>query len=201
MRKFYPLVRNLHLYFGLFISPFILIYSLSVLAFNHEGWLNKFAPVKRLPEIRTKLDKIPYDTSDLATAKALIRKLDIEGEIDFISKRENSISFPVNIPGLNTRVEINTLNDSVFITREQLGIIRAMSFLHKMPGPHNESIRGNSAFIKIWRTLTNILVYVLLFLSISGIYLWYFFRIERNIGLFSISLGIFLFAGLLLFIF
>jgi hypothetical protein len=201
MKKIYPLVRNLHLYFGLFISPFILIYGLSALAFNHEGWLIKIAPVKLLPGIRTKLDKIPYDSSDLSTAKAIIQKLGIEGEVDFISKGEDFISFPVNKPGLKSLARINTRNDSVYITKEKQGFIRAMSFLHKMPGPHNEKIRGNAVFMKFWRFQTNILIYFLLFLSISGVFLWYFIKIERNMGLFAIALGIVSFTGLLLLLF
>jgi hypothetical protein len=201
MKKIYPLIRNLHLYFGLFISPFILIYSLSALALNHEGWLIRIAPVKQLPEIRTQLEKIPYDSSDLATAKGIIRKFGIEGEVDFISRGENFISFPINKPGLKTLVRINTRNDSVYITKERQGFIRALSFLHKMPGPHNEKIRGNSVFMRFWKVLTNVTVYALFFLSTSGVFLWYFLKIERNTGLFALALGIFSFAGLLLILF
>ncbi len=201
MKKFYPLVRSLHLYFGLFISPLILIYSLSALTFNHEGQLNKITPVKNLPEVRTKLDKIPNESSDLATAIIIIRKLGIEGEVDFINKDKDLISFPVNKPGLKTQVRINSRNDSVYITREKLGYMSAMSFLHKMPGPHNEKIRGNSLFMRFWKVLTNVTVYTLLFLSTSGVFLWYFLKIERNLGLFTITLGICSFAGLLLLIF
>ena len=199
MKKYYPFIRKLHLYFGLFISPFVLIFSFSVLAFNHEGLLNQFAPVTHLPEIRIKFDKIPYDTSDLTTAKAICRKLGIDGEVDFISKGEDYISFPVNKPGLRTMIKINTLTDSAFITREQQGSMRAMSYLHKMPGPHNEKIRGNTIFLKIWRVLADAVVYVLLFLTVSGIFLWYFLKIERNMGLFVLTWEC-LFTGLLLLI-
>jgi hypothetical protein len=201
MKKFCPLIRNLHVYLGLFISPFILVYSLSALAFNHEGWIARIAPFKQLPEIRTKLDIIPYDTSDLGTARAINRKLGIAGEIDFISKGDDFISYPVNKPGLKTLVRINTLNDSVFINKEKQGFTGAISFLHKMPGPHNEKIRGNSVFIRFWSILTNSVVCILLFLGISGVFLWYFLKIERNMGLFAISLGIISFTGLLLILF
>jgi hypothetical protein len=40
---FYRWIRDLHLYFGLFISPFVLVFSVSVLFLNHakidpNGW-------------------------------------------------------------------------------------------------------------------------------------------------------------------
>jgi hypothetical protein len=201
MKKYYPLIRKLHLYFGLFISPFVLIFSFSMLAINHEGLLNQFAPVKHLPDIRTKLDKIPYDTSDLTTAKAISRKLGIDGEIDYISIENDHIFFPVSKPGLRTTIRISTLTNSAIITREQQGSMRAMSYLHKLPGPHAEKIRGNTPFLKIWRVVADVVVYVLLFVTVSGIFLWYFLKIERNLGLFILTLGVVFFTSLLLIIF
>jgi hypothetical protein len=197
MKIFYQLIRTLHIYFGLFISPFILIFSISVLVFNHIGFLNKINPVKSLPVIRTKLDNIPYDTTDLLTAKAIIRKLDLKGEIDFIIKNDDQISFPVNKPGLKTRVEVNTHTDSVVITRQIEGSMRAMNYLHIMPGQHNAKIRGNSLFLKIWRLMADAVVYFLLFLILSGIILWYSLEIERNKGFYAIILGILFFIGLI----
>lgn len=201
MKKYYPPVRTLHLYFGLFISPFILIFSISVIIFNHPGLINRVYPVQKSPIVKTKLDKIPYDSTDLQTAKAIIRKLNINGEIDFISKSDSSISFPVNKPGLKTFIAVNTINDSVSITRKQEGTLRATTYLHSMPGPHNASIRGNSVFLKIWRILTDAVVYILLFLTVSGVFLWYILKAERVIGLYAIALGVLLFIGILLFIF
>lgn len=201
MKKYYPLISTLHLYFGLFISPFVLIFSISVLVFNHPGLINRISPVKPLPDIRTKLDKIPYDTSDLETAKGIISKLNIKGEIDFISKNDTSFFFPVNKPGLRTYIRVNTLTDSVLITRQSEGLLRSMTYLHSMPGPHNVSIRGNSAFIKAWQILADGIVYILLFLTLTGIFLWYILKAERVIGIYSLALGLLFFIGVLILIF
>ncbi len=92
MKKYYPSIRALHLYFGLLISPFVLIFSVSVIVFNHPELINRFSTIKQLADIQTKLDKIPHDTTDLLTAKAVIKKLNITGEIDFISKM--TVPFP-----------------------------------------------------------------------------------------------------------
>lgn len=201
MKKYYPVIRTLHLYSGLFISPFVLIFSISVIIFNHPGFINRVNPVEVLPDVKTKLDKIPYCADDLQTAKAIIRKLNINGEIDFISKKDSSISFPVNKPGLKTYISVNTTNDSVLITRKYEGALRSTAYLHAMPGPHNVNIRGNSAFLKIWRIVTDAVVYILLFLTVSGIFLWYILKAERIIGMYALALGVLFFVGILLFIF
>ena len=201
MKKYYPALRMLHLYAGLFISPFVLIFSVSVIIFNHPGFINRVNPVKALPDVKTKLNKIPYYADDLQTAKAIIRKLNINGEIDFISKKDGSISFPVNKPGLRTYITVNTTNDSVLVTQRYEGALRSTAYLHAMPGPHNANIRGNSAFLKIWRIVTDAVVYILLFLTISGILLWYILKAERVAGIYALALGALFFVCILLFIF
>lgn len=201
MKKYYPQVRRLHLYFGLFISPFVLIFSISVFVFNHPGLINRLNPAKTLPDVKTKLGKIPHNTSDLGTAKAIIRKLNITGEIDFISKNDSSISFPVNKPGLRTHIRVNTNTDSVLITGKYEGPLRSTSYLHSMPGPHNVKLRGNSGFIKAWRILADAVVYFLLFLSVSGIFLWYLLKAERVMGVYALALGLLFFIALLILIF
>jgi hypothetical protein len=201
VKSSYTLIRTLHLYLGLFISPFILIFSISVLVFNHAGFLNKINPVKSLPEIRTRLDKVPSDSTDLLTAKAIIRKLGIKGEIDFINKNDDQLAFPVYKPGLITRIEVNTHTDSVVITFKNEGSLRAMNYLHIMPGQHNAKMRGNSPFMKIWRIIADSVVYIIFFLILSGIFLWYFLKFERKTGVFAFILGILFFTGLLFLIF
>ncbi|MEX2233820.1 MAG: PepSY-associated TM helix domain-containing protein [Cyclobacteriaceae bacterium] len=201
MKRYCALLRSLHLYFGLFITPFVLIFSISVLVFNHPGFIDFLSPIKPSTETRTKLDKIPYDTTDLLTAKAIIEKLEIEGEIDFINQNDDRISFPVKKPGLKTQITVNKHTDSVLITQQNEGAYRALTFLHSMPGAHNVKIRGNSSYIQVWRVLADVVVYLLLFLTISGVFLWYFLKVERNFGFFSIALGLIIFTSLLLIIF
>jgi hypothetical protein len=201
LSKIYSLIRTLHLYFGLFISPFILIFSLSALVFNHSVFFSRIYPIKTLPEVRTILDSIPYDTTDLSTAKAIMNDLGLSGEIDFISNNSRLITFPINKPGLKLKVEVNKSTKNVVITRHLEGPLRGMSYLHIMPGQHNAKIRGNSVYIKVWRKLSDAVVYLLLFLTASGIILWYFLESERKPGLYALILGVLIFTFLLFLIF
>ncbi|MES2873975.1 MAG: PepSY-associated TM helix domain-containing protein [Bacteroidota bacterium] len=201
MKKYFPLVRSLHLYIGLFLSPLIIIFSISVLVLNHTEFFKQTSPVRLLPDIQTHIDRIPIDTSDLRIAKSIIVKLGIEGEIDHIQNNADQISFPVTLPGLRTVVNVNKHTNEVLITRQNEGYLRATGYLHKMPGPHNVKLRGNSGFIKSWTFLADSVVYLLLFLSVSGTFLWYFLKAERSMGWYALILGAIFFSGLLLLIF
>jgi hypothetical protein len=65
-----------------------------------------------------------------------------------------------------------------------------------MPGPHNANIRGNSFYMRAWRWLADATVYLVLFLTLSGVYLWAVLRAERRIGLALIAAGAFSLIGM-----
>lgn len=193
MKKYYSLAKALHLYFGLSISPIIFIFSISVLVLNHPEYFNKLHPNEELPPIQTQINTFTAQDSDLSTAKAIIQQLDIAGEIDWISKTDSTFSFPVNNPGLNKWVSVNTKTGMVTITQKDVGVFNGMTYLHTMPGQHNVMIRGNSFFMKVWKITTDTFVYIVLLVSATGIFLWYFLKPERKLGIYSLGFGLLLF--------
>jgi hypothetical protein len=64
-----------------------------------------------------------------------------------------------------------------------------MLYLHRMPGPHNASVRGNWVYMRLWGWLADASVYLILFATASGIYLWIALRTERRIGLIFLGSG------------
>ena len=201
MKKYYSLIRALHLYFGLSISPFILIFSISVLALNHSGYFDKLQPKKTLEPTHTRLNNFQVQSSDLLTAKAIIQQLGINGEIDWISKTDSTYSFPVHKPGLSKWILLNTKTGMASITRQQEGSFKGMSYLHMMPGQHNAMLRGNSFFMKAWRIATDVFVYFVLFVSVTGVFLWYLLKPERKLGMYSLGFGFVFFIVLMMLLF
>jgi hypothetical protein len=66
-----------------------------------------------------------------------------------------------------------------------------------MPGPHNVALRGNSPYMRLWRYLADATSYGVLFLSLSGLYLWAVLRAERRLGLALLAAGALTCCGLL----
>jgi hypothetical protein len=50
--------------------------------------------------------------------------------------------------------------------------------------------------MKVWRGFADATVYLTLFISISGIYLWYMLRAERKVGLLLLLAGTLTFFGI-----
>jgi hypothetical protein len=190
----YPLLRSLHLYLGLFISPFIVVFSVSVFFLVHS-WLpgSSEPPTKRsVVEVvipgGLETEKGAAQTSAL---RGVLDALNVRGEIGFIrySPQQLRFNLPVTQPGRETQVELHVSTRTAVISSRTTGIADAVVYLHKMPGPHNVALRGNSVHVQVWRWLADITVYLLLLVTTTGIYLWVVLKAERRVGIALIGAG------------
>ncbi|HWQ54582.1 MAG TPA: hypothetical protein VN442_12935 [Bryobacteraceae bacterium] len=199
-KRLYAVTHDLHLYAGLFLSPFILVFAISVVYLAHFRISPEAAGPPRivtgLPVVRN-LEQLTGRDQVIAV-RGLLDHVGVAGEIDFIRRisKEHRLVIPVLLPGLNTTVDLNVEKRTASISQRRTGIVNALIHLHKMPGPHNASIRGNSTYVRLWRWLADATSYGLLFLTLSGVYLWAVLRAERRIGGILLSLGAVSFFGL-----
>ncbi len=202
-RTVYQWVRDLHLYGGLFVSPFILVFAASVLFLNHAK--------VRIPGSTSPLSatfhglRLPKGIEQMQgreaveRAREILPQLGLTGEIGFlrIRSKERRLAFPVVRPGIEATVDVDLAARSATVSTRRTGWWEALAYLHKLPGPHNVNIRGNWIWTRAWGWLADTTVYLTLFLSISGVYLWYAIKAERRMGLWLIGAGATSFFGLI----
>lgn len=200
--QFYWLIRDLHLYLGLFISPFVLVFAISVFFLTH-AWLPKFSPETSTTRIVSALP-LPANLTALsgrplvAALKPILEAANVPGEIGFVRQliKEEKLIIPVTIPGRETTVSINlATREATIVTRER-GLADALVTLHKSPGQHGSDIRMNWFYMRAWRWLADATVYLILFISVSGVYLWYVLRAERKVGFILLFAGALSFFGM-----
>lgn len=196
----YRLTRDLHLYFGLFISPFVLVFSVSVFFFVH-AWTSTTVP--ETTRVVSSLDLRP----DLATLsgrplvdalKPILGRLNVRGEIGFVQKNvpEETLLIPISIPGRAISVRLHLGRREAIIVTRETGLADALMTLHKSPGGHGPDIRMNWFAMKAWRWFADATVYLTLFITISGLYLWVMLRAERRVGLILLFTGTVTFFGI-----
>jgi len=201
MSRFYSVTRDLHHYFALFISPLVLAFAVSVFFLVHAWLPGALAqPVSRTASglaIPAGVDLL-NGREQVDAVRPVLDQMGVKGEVNFIRRipKERRLVIPVIIPGREVSVDLNLETRSAVITQRSDSIWGAMVYLHKMPGQHLANIRGNWIFLNVWRWLADATVYIVVFLSISGIYLWAVLRAERRIGLTLIAAGAFCFFGL-----
>ena len=77
------LMRSLHLYTGMFLVPWMLVYGASAFCLNHNRWFTEHLDVKPPRwEVVREVDFAPQDgfpSEPEEQAKAILRHLDLEG--------------------------------------------------------------------------------------------------------------------------
>jgi hypothetical protein len=142
-KSLYLWIRDLHLYFGLFISPFILIFAATTLLFNHTWklWDDRGDVVKVEMSVQ-----VPTDIGGVEQAKEILHQVGISGEIRNIFNRRNRLTIRVMKPGYNASIQVNLETGIAVVEQRDTDFWDALMYLHKSPGPHNAKIRGNWIF-------------------------------------------------------
>lgn len=192
-------LRELHIYLGLFISPFVLVFAISAILFNHT-WKPWNAGSEAVGQKGRMLVEIPKNVEGLALARQIMRQVDVSGEVEFFSHHpsQKQMIIPVMKPGQRIEIRVDVESRMAEITQHDNSIWDKLLYLHKSPGPHLAGFRGNWFYTRLWGWLADATVYLILFLSVSGIYLWRLLRAERKIGWGLLGAGGFTFFLLVL---
>ena len=200
-RAFYTWTRDLHLYFGLFASPFIVVFAVSVFFLNHArlpapGSATTRTPIRDL-HLPAGIEQA-QGIERVKLATQVLSQLGVSGEINFIRAlpKERRLVIPVVKPGVETTIDLNLEARTATVSARRTTVWESLSYLHRSPGPHNAAIRGNWFWTRAWQWLADATVYLVLFLSVSGVYLWAVIRSERKIGVMLLLAGAISFAGI-----
>jgi hypothetical protein len=181
LKHLYSRIRDLHLYAGLFLCPFVLLFAISTVLLNHPS---RSAPGKPAAKRQASVKVPPGEVGSIPHARDILGQLGVTGEMDYVrhNAKAEKLLIPVSKPGESTRVEIDLKTGTATIEHEERGLADALNYLHKMPGPHNVRFRGNWTYMSWWAVTTDVVVYGILFLTISGLYLWWKLKAERTVG-------------------
>ena len=117
MKRFYLTTRDLHLYLGLFISPFVLVFAISV-PFLVHAWMpgvsslaeNRVVSRLQLPATLEQLN----GREQLNAVRHVLDELGVQGEVGYIRRisKEHRLVVPVVVPGQETTVDLNLISGS-----------------------------------------------------------------------------------------
>ena len=133
MKRFYAWTRDLHLYLGLFLCPFLLVFAGSTLLLNHN-WHPSDAASGSTPPKKSVPIAVPDGVGTLEQARNILRQLHVTGEIDYVSHRakEERLLIPVSKPGEHPGRSGSARPDRHGGRQEQ-GLGTALIYLHRCP--------------------------------------------------------------------
>jgi hypothetical protein len=147
---------------------------------------------------------LPADLEELSgrqrvnRLKPVLDRLGVQGEVGWVQHfpKQHRLVIPVTVPGRVTTVTLDVTKREASIERRTTGLADAVVVLHMSPGQHLADIRKNWIYMRVWSWLADATVYLVLFLTASGLYLWYVLRAERRIGIGLLVAGVLSFFGL-----
>jgi len=200
-KALYRWTRDLHLCLGLFVSPFVIAFAVSVFFLNHAKVDTTVATsVVTIRDVTLPAGlEVARGREAADRARELVNQAGLAGEIGFVRyvRSEQRVVIPVSRPRLEATVDVDLARRVAVISQRPTGLLESVAYLHKMPGPHNVAIRGNWAGTRAWRWFADGTIYLTLFITITGIYLWWTIKAERRTGIALLSAGIVTFVALI----
>jgi hypothetical protein len=184
--------RKLHIYIGLFLILFILLFSFSGLLFNHNDWeFASFWKERKEKEISIPVT-IPVKLDSTILLQSFMKQLDISGEVNNVKLTGEKVSFRVYKPGIIHDITVNFTERRAFRKEMKYNFWGKIRTLHTFNGSNKAfpSAQPNWLITRIWRITMDLVATGLIFLCISSWIMWYKVRKNYSYGFLVLVSGI-----------
>src|SRR5262249_43233473 len=187
------LIRRVHMFAGLFLAPWMLMYALSTLVMTHRDYVSSFYPSKNPAMVTERqLDysgSFPTNLTREQIGQQILQHIGLDGTYDVSGGRNGKPLVIHRRHALCTRrITFDASKNNLLVEREEF---RALSFLERM---HRR--RGYNAYPleNTWGFTVDVAVVTMVFWSLSGLWLWWEIKATRRWGALSLAAGTGLFA-------
>lgn len=192
-------LRWIHLYTGLFLLPWILVYGTSAFCLNHNQWfIKKLNITPPRWEVVREVDFTPDDAfphEPAQQAEAIVKMLDLDGAHRMLGKptAKQMIINRICASG-NYRITWRKPRSIIVVEKQKsFSYYRLMHFLHFRGG------YGQPYFAHItWAVIVDAVAASMWLWVISGVYLWWRRTRKLALGVVCLAAGLLSFIGLVL---
>lgn len=163
----YHVIRKIHLYSGMIILMFLMMYFVSGYMMVHRPWFMSPPPPGSITVRTANFEPVGGASTEQLAADAQ-RQLGLAGRIQFPQKQPPGMTrFWVNRPGVMARVDVPAGSKTAQVTTQRVGLVGTMIMLHKIAGYDREPVFDAYALFCDLSGLSMILF------AVSGVYLWW----------------------------
>lgn len=184
-------LRRIHMYAGLFLAPWILMYTASTFVMNHRPLFRGHEPA---PPNWTLEREMTYSGEFAAGAKPremalqLLATLDLDGAHQ-ASFRDGKLTVNRLDPVNPRRITFATADRKVVVEKQVFETPVFLERMHRRRGYQREYLLESLWAISVDLTIAGIIVWAL-----SGLWLWWEMKVTRKLGTLALLAGIALFV-------
>ncbi len=186
MKSFDLVNRRTHLYLGLFVMPWLMMYGLSSLMLSHPGWFPSEKAARWEPVFERKYEKpIPGQANLRVVADDILKDCGLEGA--FWAERPSPAEIRISRFRVRdeTRVVYSIRDQTLRADRQQLSWNQVLQRLHFRGGFQQPSLGDD-----LWAVLVDVCCAAILIWIASGILMWWRLTRLRFWGAVALSGGI-----------
>lgn len=184
---FSKLLRRTHMYLALFLTPWVLLYTVSTLAMNHRAWfLGK--PVLQAERELTWNNPLRAAASPKEIAARLLQDINLDGAHS-VSATAAALVINRQDAVAPRRITLTRATNRVLVEREAF---RPPSFLERMH--RRRGYQQPYATDAAWAFSVDTVIFALVFWGASGLWLWWEMKRTRLAGALSLLGGVAVFA-------
>jgi hypothetical protein len=191
------LVRRTHMYLGLFLFPWVLMYSVSTLVMNHRAWfVAKYGdgPVPFEQERELIYDGTFPESADLKTiSRQILASVDLDGAHTVTQRKDGVIVINRADLVAPRRLTYSPANRTLVIERLQHRTNALLERFHRRRG-------YTSAYTTdtVWAVSVDIAIAGIVFWVLSGLWMWWEMKVTRAYGAIAFLGGVGVFGIYLL---
>ena len=161
----YHVIRKIHLYCGLIILSFLMMYFVSGFIMTHRPW---FVISRTAPTSRTVALESSGDQSMEQLATDVQRQLGLAGRIQFPQQQpEDGTRFWLNHPGTEIRVDVLPREKLIRLTTQREPWVGKLIMLHKVSGYDAQPL------FDAYSLFCDVAGASLIIFALTGVYLWW----------------------------
>ena len=198
-RRVSLLVRRTHMYIALFVTPWLAMYALSTIVFNHAAQVDRlyqkiygprfdqYVIERQLSYSRT----FPAGASLRTKAEEILADLNLNGSFG-VEKSEDRLVIARRDPFVPRRITFYPSTHRLMIERQTSRLASILTTLHTQVTYTNKLKR-----IKAWAASVDLTVATMLLLVLSGLWMWWELKVTRFTGSLFLLMGVLLFCAFL----
>ena len=186
-------IRRIHLYLALFLTPWMLMYALSTVVMNHRSWFEDYygGHTVQWEDFSEEQFAVDFgdDPSRQEVADRILSHLGIEGAHNIRGRLDRRITITRDNPWDTRRITFTRADSLLKVERRVSRLSVILESLHRRRGYQHAIFTED-----LWAFSVDLVIVAMMFWAGSGIWMWWEMGVTRRLGAIALGTGLVLYG-------